>query len=82
MFILAHSKRSMKILVDIGNTSAKLVVSDNGEFVHFEHKSEPWRDLLRRLAVSYKLDEAVVSTVVGEDCELARPFRALPLHKL
>ena len=77
MFILAHSKRSMKILVDIGNTSAKLVVSDNGDFVHFEHKSEPWRDLLRRLAVSYKLDEAVVSTVVGDDLELVEALRDL-----
>ena len=67
----------MKILVDIGNTSAKLVVSDNGDFVHFEHKSEPWRDLLRRLAVSYKLDEAVVSTVVGDDIELVEALRDL-----
>lgn len=67
----------MKILLDIGNTSAKLVVSDNGDFVHFERKSEPWRDVLHRLARTCKIDEAVVSTVVGDDLELVEALRDL-----
>lgn len=69
----------MKLLIDIGNTSAKLVVSDGGEFVRFEHKAEPWSAVVKRIVEGFAIDEAVVSTVVGEDDELAEVLREFSL---
>ena len=67
----------MKLLIDIGNTSAKLAVSDNGEFVHFERRSECWIDAFSRLYREFCFDKIVISSVAGPDVELDAALEAL-----
>jgi len=57
----------MKLLIDIGNTSAKLMVADGGKFVHFEHKEESWTEVIGRLIKEYPLESCVISNVADED---------------
>lgn len=59
----------MKLLIDIGNTSAKLAVSDNG-IVHFEHLTETWAQTFSRLSTVFDITTVRISTVAGEDNEL------------
>lgn len=72
----------MKLLIDIGNTSAKLAVSDNGEFVHFERLSESWFEAFTRLHKQFSIEEAVISSVAGPDAELDAALEDMPFpHK-
>lgn len=59
-----------KLLIDIGNTSAKIVVSKDGEFVHFERLAESWFTVFHRLQQNFSPDEIVISSVAGPDEEL------------
>ena len=56
----------MKLLIDIGNTSAKLAVMD-ADIVHFERLHEPWGDTFTRLMKMFPIDDVRISTVAGED---------------
>lgn len=60
----------IKLLIDIGNTSAKLAVSNDGKFVHFERLSESWEDAFSRLYRLYAFDYIVLSSVAGPDSGL------------
>lgn len=72
----------MKLLIDIGNTSAKLAVSNNGEFVHFERLSESWFEAFTRLHRQFSIDETVISSVAGPDAELDAALAKMPFpHK-
>lgn len=72
----------MKLLIDIGNTSAKLAVSDNGKFVHFERLSESWFGAFSRLHQQFSIDEAVISSVAGPDADLDSALEKMPFpHK-
>ncbi|MBR0046931.1 MAG: type III pantothenate kinase [Bacteroidaceae bacterium] len=59
----------MKLLIDIGNTSAKLAVMDT-DIVHFERRYEPWKETFTRLMATFSIDDVRLSTVAGEDVEL------------
>ena len=59
----------MKLLVDIGNTSAKLAVMDT-DIVHFERRHESWEETFSRLMEAYPIDDVRLSSVAGEDAEL------------
>ncbi len=54
----------MNLVIDIGNTLAKLVVFDGGEPVYEEYTSNASLDALARVARTYRPQRAVVSTVV------------------
>ncbi len=69
----------MKLLIDIGNTSAKLVVSDNGNYLQFERKTGSWNDEFERLCNDYSISCVRISTVAGKDDELAKALEALNL---
>ena len=84
----------MKLLIDIGNTSAKLAVMDT-DIIHFErrpeatgnhptHGLEPWGDTFSRLLAAYPITDVRLSTVAGEDEELKVALAALdiPVHWL
>lgn len=61
----------MKILLDIGNTSAKVVVADaEGNIIHFEHREEDWFHVFERLTRQYAIDGCVVSNVAKVDKQL------------
>ena len=59
----------MKLLIDIGNTSAKIAVADN-DIVHVERLAGTWDEALSRLTKSYEITSARISTVVNENSEL------------
>ena len=59
----------MKLLIDIGNTSAKLAVMNAG-IVHFERKHESWNDTFRRVLSEYSISDVRLSSVAGEDASL------------
>lgn len=59
----------MKLLIDIGNTSAKLALMDDG-ILHYERRHESWSDTFSRLMSQYPISDVRLSTVAGEDAEL------------
>ena len=59
----------MKLLIDIGNTSAKLAVADD-EIVHVERLTETWDAALSRLVNSYGITSVRISTVVNDNTEI------------
>ena len=75
----------MHLLIDIGNTSAKLAVMDT-DIVWQERRYEPWGGTFARLMAAYPITDVRISTVAGEDEELKAaldtlgvpvPFRSL-----
>ncbi|MCR5313501.1 MAG: type III pantothenate kinase [Bacteroidaceae bacterium] len=68
----------MKLLLDIGNTSAKVAIAEGDEIVHFEHREESWYELFRRLTADFKIDSCVVSNVAGVDKQLLHVIEMQP----
>lgn len=68
-----------KLLIDIGNTSAKMVVSRDGELLHFERRNEPWLSAFQRLHHEFSFDEIVISSVAGHDEQLEEAISAMSL---
>ena len=68
----------MKLLIDIGNTSAKIAVMGE-DIVHFERRQELWEDTFRRLLAMYPVTDVRLCTVAGEDKELKKALDALPM---
>lgn len=71
----------MKLLIDIGNTSAKLAVMDT-VIVHFERRYEPWGGTFARLMSAYPITDVRICTVAGEDEELNAALDALEVPVL
>lgn len=78
----------MNLLIDIGNTSAKLAVADMPSapiftmgvgIVHFERHHEPWADTFARLTNAFPIDSVRISTVAGEDNALKEALGALSI---
>lgn len=59
----------MKLLIDIGNTSSKLAVTEGERFLHSERLTETWADALHRLHTTFDINRIVVSCVgrAGEE---------------
>lgn len=73
----------MKLLIDIGNTSAKLAVASDEQILHFERLSESWSDAFQRLTTFYASIDAVrIATVAGEDAALREALDTLGLPVL
>ena len=70
--------KRMKLLIDIGNTSAKLAVADT-DIVHFERLTEPWGEAFARLMATYELTSVRISTVAAQDPCLEEALKALNL---
>lgn len=68
----------MKLLIDIGNTSAKLAVA-GADIVYFERLDESWADAFSRLMDEYDIDSVRIATVAGEDTLLKQAVAALHL---
>lgn len=71
----------MKLLIDIGNTSAKLAVMDT-DIVHFERRCEPWKETFLRLMAMFPVVDVRISTVAGEDSELKEALAYLDIPVL
>lgn len=68
----------MKLLVDIGNTSAKLAVMD-ADIMHVERRHESWGDTFSRLMSQYPISDVRLSSVAGEDAELNEALATLDI---
>ena len=71
----------MKLLIDIGNTSAKLAVMDT-DIVHFERRYESWEKTFSRLLAAFSITAVRLSTVAGEDLELQEALAQLDIPVL
>lgn len=71
----------MKLLIDIGNTSAKLAVMDT-DIVYFERRYESWEETFSRLMTVYPIDDVRLSSVAGEDVALNAALDTLPIPVL
>lgn len=60
----------MKLLIDIGNTSAKLAVVSHDEIVHFERRTAPWESIFARLKEEYPITSVRIATVAADDPSL------------
>lgn len=69
----------MKLLIDIGNTSAKIAIAKNGEIVHFERLAESWQSACVRIIQQYDIKSIRISTVAAYDSELHKAIDALNL---
>lgn len=65
-----------KLLIDIGNTSAKLAVAQGDDVLHMERLAEPWATALERLHRDYVIDATVVSCVGREGPALREALAA------
>ena len=52
----------MKLLIDIGNTSAKLAVM-GADIVHFERRHESWKETLVRLMTMFSIADVRISNI-------------------
>jgi type III pantothenate kinase len=68
----------MKLLIDIGNTSAKLAVM-GADIVHFERRHESWKETFDRLMAMFPITDVRLSTVAEEDLELKSSLSALEI---
>lgn len=64
----------MKLLIDIGNTSAKIAVANNYNIIFTERINEPWTDVIQRLLKSYPLQRCIISNVAAADPTLDAAF--------
>jgi type III pantothenate kinase len=71
----------MKLLIDIGNTSAKLAVMDT-DIVHFERRHESWEDTFIRLMATFPITAIRLSIVAGKDLELQEALARLDIPVL
>ena len=60
----------MKLLIDIGNTSAKLAVTEGDDIIHFERLAESWSGAFARLCATWPIDSVRLCSVAGPDTEL------------
>ena len=72
----------MKLLIDIGNTSAKIALARGEEIILAERVSEPWQSLLERLQQTYRLERCVISNVAAEDRSLFAALSGLGIPAL
>lgn len=66
----------MKLLIDIGNTSSKMAVTQGDDVLHMERLAEPWATALERLHRDYAIDATVVSCVGKEGPALREALAA------
>lgn len=71
-------ENGMKLLIDIGNTSAKLAVVGT-DIVHFERRHESWKETFARLMAMFPINDVRLSTVAEEDLELQSSLEALEI---
>ena len=71
-------ENGMKLLIDIGNTSAKLAVMGT-DIVHFERRHESWKETFARLMTMFPIIDVRLATVAEEDLELKSSLDALEI---
>lgn len=59
----------MKLLIDIGNTSAKIAIGNADEIIYTEHLEQSWTEAIERLLQQYPIQHAVISDVAAKSAE-------------
>ena len=68
----------MNLIIDIGNTRAKLVVFDNGNIVEQVYGSNRTLDALDEVVARYQFEKGILSSVVRLENEAEQRLQALP----
>ncbi|MDO4190491.1 MAG: type III pantothenate kinase [Bacteroidales bacterium] len=72
----------MRLLIDIGNTSAKIAVADANNIIYHSRRVASWHDTLQSLYQQYSPTDCVISTVATIDHELKTALNVLPIPVL
>ena len=72
----------MYLLIDIGNTAAKLAVSDGSTLLHTMYVNAPWADTFSHIRQNYPIHRCAVSTVAAEDKALKQALASQPFPTL
>lgn len=72
----------MNLLIDLGNTSAKMAIADNDDIIITSHLQTGWRETIERLTREHEIDRCVVSNVAAPHPELIDTLKAQPFDTL
>lgn len=72
----------MNLLIDKGNTSAKLAIADGKDILHTLHQQTSWTETISQLTRDFAINHCVVSTVAADDPELLTILQAQPFDTL
>lgn len=68
----------MRLLIDIGNTSAKIAVADYHTIIRHFRLSQPWQQTFSQLCQEFNFDICVISNVAAHDEALCQALQMLP----
>lgn len=79
---LAKKNTTVNLIIDIGNTVAKLAVFDGADIVEVVHDSNRTLERLPELCRAYTVDRAIVATVIDLSPEALARLEGLPVPLL
>ena len=72
----------MNLIIDIGNTAAKVALFDGGEMVEVLTESNQSLDCLEALCAKYPVEQGIVATVIDLSERVLAALVALPFPLL
>ena len=75
-------KNALNLIIDIGNTAAKVALFDGGEMVEVLTESNQSLDCLEALCVKYPVEQGIVATVIDLSERVLAALVALPFPLL
>ena len=63
-FALAKDENALNLIIDIGNTMAKVALFNDGEMVEVLTESNQSLDCLKTLCAKYPVNQGIVATVI------------------
>ena len=77
-FAPAKDKNALNLIIDIGNTMAKVALFNNGEMVEVLTESNQSLDCLKVLCSKYPIEQGIVATVIDLSERILADLAALP----
>mgnify|MGYP001097648031 FL=1 len=81
-FAPAKDENALNLIIDIGNTMAKVALFNNGEMVEVLTESNQSLDCLKALCSKYPIEQGIVATVIDLSERILADLAALPFPLL
>ena len=81
-FALAKDENAVNLIIDIGNTMAKVALFNGGEMVEVLTESNQSLDCLKALCSKYPVEQGIVATVIDLSERILADLAALPFPLL
>ena len=81
-FALAKDENALNLIIDIGNTMAKVALFNGGEMVEVLTESNQSLDCLKALCSKYPVEQGIVATVIDLSERILADLAALPFPLL